>query len=200
MLFRSLPDIFPAIVKPNLGDSSIGITQKALVNTAEELIEHMDYIKYNCANVPILIQEFLSGDEYSVGIIGNPSKYRFLPILQVDYSKLDQSLPKILSYESKWEPDSPYWNQISYTQATLNEDEQRLLFDYSAKLFERIECRDYARFDFRRDATGTVKLMEVNPNPGWCWDGKLNLMASFEGMTYTELLEQILIAARERHG
>ena len=81
-----------------------------------------------------------------------------------------------------------------------SEHEQRLLYDYSSKLFERIECRDYARFDFRRDATGTIKLMEVNPNPGWCWDGKLNLMASFEGMSYTDLLEQILIAARERHG
>lgn len=195
----TMPNIFPAIVKPNLGDSSVGITKNALVHTAEELIEHMDYIKYNCGNVPILIQEFLSGDEFSVGIIGNAGKYRFLPILQVDYSKLEQSLPKILSYESKWEPDSPYWNQIGYFQAELSEDEQRQLYDYSIKLFERIECRDYARFDFRKDVNGTIKLLEVNPNPGWCWDGKLNLMASFEGTSYSQLLEQILQAAKERY-
>ncbi|HWK38488.1 MAG TPA: hypothetical protein VNR88_06195, partial [Hyphomicrobium sp.] len=43
-----------------------------------------------------------------------------------------------------------------------------------------------------------IKLLEVNPNPGWCWDGKVNLMASFAGMRYSELLGQILAAAVER--
>ncbi len=196
----TLPNIFPTIVKPNLGDSSIGITQKALVNSAEELIEYMDFVKYKCANVPILIQEFLSGEEYSVGVIGNPGKYRLLPILQVDYSTLNEDLPKILSYESKWEPESPYWNHISYIQADLDEEEQRQLYDYSTKLFERLECRDYARFDFRRDANGVIKLLEVNPNPGWCWDGKLNLMAELDGLSYEGMIDLILSSAMERYG
>jgi len=43
-----------------------------------------------------------------------------------------------------------------------------------------------------------IKLLEVNPNPGWCWDGKCNLMAGFQGMRYSELLGQILAAAVER--
>ena len=42
--------------------------------------------------------------------------------------------------------------------------------------------------------------MEVNPNPGWCWDGKMNIMAGFQGMRYSELLGQILLAAVERLG
>ena len=67
-------------------------------------------------------------------------------------------------------------------------------------MFERLGCRDYARFDFRADAKGEIKLLEVNPNPGWCWDGKLNIMAGFQGMRYTELLHQILQAAEERLG
>ena len=65
------------------------------------------------------------------------------------------------------------------------------MIDSSSRLFERLECRDYARFDFRADAKGEIKLLEVNPNPGWCWDGKMNLMASFQGMRYSELLGQI---------
>ncbi len=59
-------------------------------------------------------------------------------------------------------------------------------------------CRDYARFDYRADAKGEIKLLEVNPNPGWCWDGKLNIMAKFQGMRYAELLGHILQAAVER--
>jgi len=109
-------------------------------------------------------------------------------------------LPKILSYESKWEPESPYWNHISYIQADLDEEEQRQLYDYSTKLFERLECRDYARFDFRRDANGVIKLLEVNPNPGWCWDGKLNLMAELDGLSYEGMIDLILSSAMERYG
>ncbi len=74
------------------------------------------------------------------------------------------------------------------------------LVENSARLFERLGCRDYARFDYRADAKGEIKLLEVNPNPGWCWDGKLNIMAGFQGMRYTDLLAQILQAAEERLG
>ena len=73
------------------------------------------------------------------------------------------------------------------------------MIDYSNILFERLGCRDYARFDFRADAEGEIRLLEVNPNPGWCWDGKMNIMAGFQGMRYSELLGQILLAAVERH-
>ena len=75
---------------------------------------------------------------------------------------------------------------------------QRRLIDLSLRLFERTGCRDYARFDFRTDAAGEVKLLEVNPNPGWCWDGKLNLMAQLEGISYTGLLQRIIEAAHDR--
>ena len=80
----------------------------------------------------------------------------------------------------------------------LDEETQRKLLDYSNLLFERLGCRDYARFDFRCDDQGVIKLLEVNPNPGWCWDGKFNLMASFAGLRYADLLRLILEAAQER--
>ncbi|MCD6034429.1 MAG: D-alanine--D-alanine ligase [Rickettsiales bacterium] len=196
----SIPSIFPALLKPGWGDSSIGITKDAVVHNAEQLMAYLDYLRQILPNRPVLIQEFLEGKEYSVGIIGNPGNYSVLPVLEVDYSKLPKELPKILSYESKWEPESPYWSQIAYKEAELPEEERRRLVDHSIRLFERTGCRDYARFDYRADRAGTVKLLEVNPNPGWCWDGKLNLMAQFGGMSYSELLRDIVTAAVERCG
>ena len=95
-------------------------------------------------------------------------------------------------------PDSPYWTQINYHEATLDEETRRKLIDYSNMLFERLGCRDYARFDFRADAKGEIKLLEVNPNPGWCWDGKMNFMAGFAGLRYADLLRMIIEAAQER--
>ena len=121
-----------------------------------------------------------------------------LPILEVDYSRLDAGLPRLLSYESKWLPDSLYWSQIAYREVRLDEDSRRRISDYANILFERLGCRDYARFDFRADTAGEVKLLEVNPNPGWCWDGKLNLMAEMAGLRYPDLLLLIIETAQER--
>lgn len=195
----NIPGVLPALVKPNTGDSSIGITKDAVVHDPQALIQYLDALRSELPGRAALIQEFLSGEEYSVGIVGNPgSGFIYLPVLNVDYSGLDPSLPRILGYESKWLPDSPYWNNIAYREADISDDLKRRLYDHSAILFERLRCRDYARFDFRADSSGVVKLLEVNPNPGWCWDGKLNLMAGFGGMTYTDLLTVILSAAEER--
>ncbi len=196
----NLPSYFPALIKPNCGDSSIGITQQAVVNNAVELMAYIDHLREVMPGVPLLIQEYLQGAEYSIGLIGNPDKFEVLPALEVDYSGLPADLPKILSYESKWDPHSPYWTTIKYKEANLDEEAYRKLTHFSSRLFERLECRDYARFDFRADSQGTIKLLEVNPNPGWCWDGKLNLMAGFAGIEYAQMLEMILNAARERVG
>ena len=191
--------VFPALIKPNFGDSSIGITQHAVVHTWEEAIAYLNNLRQQLPCSAILIQEFLTGPEYSIGIIGNPgANCRVLPVLEVDYSRLDSALPRLLTYESKWIPDSPYWSQIVYREARLDEDTRRKLTDYANILFERLGCRDYARFDFRADAAGEAKLLEVNPNPGWCWDGKLNLMAEMAGLRYADLLRLILEAAQER--
>ena len=197
----TLPSVFPALLKPNFGDSSEGITKDAVVMDEKSLLVYLDKLRAQFPKRPVLVQEFLTGAEYSVTLLGNPGLgLRALPLLEVDFSDLDPKLPRILGYESKWLPDSPYWTQIRYSEATLVEQEQSQLIDYSMRLFERLGCRDYARFDFRADSAGVIKLLEVNPNPGWCWDGKVNLMAGFEGMRYSELLGAILGAAEERLG
>ncbi len=197
----NLPSTFPAILKPNYGDSSIGITKDAVVNDSKELLAYLERMREMGLKGTILVQEYLTGGEYSVCLVGNPSQsLRALPILEVDFSGLDPALPRILGYESKWLPDSPYWTQVRYRETSLPPDEQGFLIDYSTRLFERLGCRDYSRFDFRAGADGVIKLLEVNPNPGWCWDGKVNLMAGMAGIRYAELLAMILGAARERLG
>jgi len=195
----TLPSVLPALVKPALGDSSVGITVRSVVDSPRALLDRMRELRSELPGRPLLIQELLTGPEYSVGLIGNPGQgYEFLPVLEVDYSELPEGLPHILGYESKWLPDSPYWTHLRYRPAELAEERIRELWDWSARLFERLGCRDYARVDFRCDAEGRPKLLEVNPNPGWCWDGKLNLMAEFGGRSYAELLLSILEAAQRR--
>lgn len=195
----TLPATLPALVKPNYGDSSLGITKDAVVRSPAELVEYMRQLKDTLPGRPLLVQEFLEGNEYSIGIVGNPGQsLRFLPALEVDYSNLPEGLPRILGYESKWIPESPYWNSIRYFEARIEEERLRRLQDQAALLYERLGCQDYARFDYRADASGEIKLLEVNPNPGWCWDGKMNYMAGFAGLRYADLLRMIIEAGQER--
>lgn len=190
---------FPVICKPNFGDSSFGITQRSVSNNLEELLNSISEIREKFGyEKPILVEEFLTGKDLSVGIIGNPpSSYSVLPITEEDYSAVPEDLPRICGYEAKWDPSSPYWS-IKSIPANLPEETEKSIVEWCLKLSERLECRDYARFDWRLDADGNPKLLEVNPNPGWCWDGHLAKMAKYSGISYEEMLRMILQAAERR--
>ncbi|MFX1280435.1 MAG: methyltransferase domain-containing protein [Promethearchaeota archaeon] len=194
-----LPLYFPALVKPNFGDSSFGITQKCVVNNGEELLNAIEEIRQKFGyDKPILIEQYLTGKDLTLGIIGNPpNNYIILPIIEEDYSKLPPELPKICGYEAKWLPDSPYWN-IQSIPANLPEEIVQIIESCSLKLFERLECKDYVRFDWRLDSTGNPKLLEVNPNPGWCWDGHLAKMSKLAGYSYKEMLRKIIHTVENR--
>jgi D-alanine-D-alanine ligase len=72
------------------------------------------------------------------------------------------------------------------------------MVDHARRLFARLGCRDYGRFDFRSAADGEPRLLEVNPNPAWANDGKLAFMASFAGIAYPDMLKMILDATLSR--
>jgi D-alanine-D-alanine ligase len=194
--------VFPAILKPKFGDNSVGITAKSIVNNEIELNSQLENLRSLLPNQDFLIQEYLEGSEYSVGIIGNsPKDFKVLPILEVDYSALPPNLPHILGYESKMIPDSIYWQRIGYRPAHFaSEALKDFLIDCSLQLFKELKCRDYARFDFRLNKSQEPKLLEVNPNPGWCHDGKMNIMANWAGIDYSSLLNTIIEAALTRYG
>ena len=193
---------FPVIAKPNFGDSSFGITQQSVANTIEELNDAILKIRQNFGyENPILVEEFLTGKEISVGIIGNPPEsYTVLPIVEEDFSQLPDGLPKICGYEAKWLPNSPYFKLLKSVPAELSDDVEKSIIENCVKLFARLDCRDYCRFDLRLDSNGVPKLLEVNPNPGWCWDGHLAKMAGIDGISYSKMLEMILQAAEQRIG
>ncbi|MEX2595188.1 MAG: methyltransferase domain-containing protein [Anditalea sp.] len=191
---------FPVIAKPNFGDASFGITQKNVTNTVEELTDAIFWIRKNFGyGKPILVEEFLTGAELSIGIIGNTDQYMVLPIIEEDYSELPEGLPKICGYEAKWLPDSPYMQALKSVQASLPLNIEQELVYHSLKLFERLDCRDYCRFDWRLNSQGEPKLLEVNPNPGWCWDGHLAKMSSIGSKDYPQMLEAIINAAELRY-
>ncbi|MDX1381909.1 MAG: hypothetical protein R3233_12345, partial [Xanthomonadales bacterium] len=136
---------------------------------------------------------------YGLGLLGNPDTGLFpLPMLEVDFSGLPDDCAPILSFESKAQPDSPYWTEIRLQPASLSAERQRQLAARCSGLFGRLSLRDYGRFDFRTAADGTIKLMEVNPNPAWGYDAKFAVMSGFAGWSYAEMLHRLVATAWAR--
>ncbi len=195
------PGPYPALIKPNRADGSLGITKDAVVHSPEEARAYLQWFQQALPGRDALVQEYLSGAEYGIGLIGNSADELIaLPALEVDFSGLPEGLNPILSYESKAIPDSPYWTDIKFRRATLSAEEESELSGHAQELFRRLGLRDYGRFDFRRAADGQIKLMEVNPNPAWSNDGKLAFMASFANIDYPHLLRRIIQTAARRAG
>lgn len=186
--------ISPWLVKPCKGDASVGIPHNAVVHGPSDLADRIKDLRVLFPDRAILVQEYLPGREFSTAILGD----EFLPVIETVYEHLDPGLNQIQGYEAKWVPGTPWWDQIKFEQANLPGYQVRKLEMYSRVLFEKLGCRDYARFDWRTDKNGTIKFLEANPNPGWCFDGKFALIAKLAGMSYAQVLERILQAAMKR--
>lgn len=192
---------YPAFVKPSSTDGSFGITEKSVCKTPQDIDAAMKMIREDFGvDCPILVQEFLDGRDINVGVLGYCEKNgepRALPITEEDYSALPENLPKILGFESKWDPESPYWN-IKTRPTTLTKEVQDKVIEWSLRLFKRLDIHDYCRFDWRLDSQGHPRLIEVNPNCGWCWDGHLTKTANLCDIDYSSVLKVIMESALYR--
>lgn len=190
---------FPLLVKPNSTDGSFGITKKNVCYSEADLHAAIKNIRevFNVHGA-LLIQEYLEGRDINCGIIGNPPYgHTVLPITEEDYSAVPEGWPKICGFESKWDPESPYWN-IKTVPTTLDKEKQQIITDCSTRLFRRLGVRDYARFDWRLDSEGNPYLLEANPNCGWCEDGHMAKTSALAGISYPAMLRMIIESALSR--
>ena len=91
---------FPLIVKPPQEDASLGITSKSVVRDVKELLGTMDSLQREFQS-PVLVEEFVDGREFYVGVLGNESPVA-LPVIELDFSAFPSDRPKVASWEAKW--------------------------------------------------------------------------------------------------
>lgn len=191
---------YPVILKPNSTDGSFGITAKSVAHNIHELKTALRQVRevfhIDC---PVIVQEYLTGRDINVAILGNDEtgEPRVLPLTEEDYSAVPEGLPKICGFESKWDESSPYYG-IKTRMATCTKEVQEKISKWSQAMFKRIECQDYARFDWRLDSNGNPRLLEANPNCGWCWDGHLPKTAAISKISYPEFFKIIIENAWKR--
>ena len=171
----------PAFVKPACEGSSMGITAQSLCKTQAELDAAIARVsQYG----PVLVEEFLSGEEYTVGIIGG----EVLAAMQV----VPRTPSKDFIYSIEVKRD--YEALVDY-KLVDDEDVKKVALD----VWRALELRDVARVDVRRDAKGVANFVEVNPLPGvHPKNSDLVIMARAAGWTYDRLIGGIMASAERR--
>jgi D-alanine-D-alanine ligase len=182
---------FPLIVKPAWEGSSKGIRNRCLVESALQLRSVVEEMS-RAYQQPLLIEEFIHGDELTVGLIGN-GRPQILGIMRV--LPVEPTERFVYSLEVKRD----YLQQVRYEcPARLPTAQYKAVEEASLKAFSALGCRDVARVDFRlRD--GIPFFLEVNPLPGLNPESSdLVIMAKLVGWTHAQLVTAILEAAMVR--
>jgi len=187
---------FPLIVHPGQEHAGIGIGRDSVVHTKTALREKAREI-FGSYKQPALVQSFLPGREFNVGILGG-RKLRVLPLAEVDYSRLPAGIPSIMSYAAKWVQTSVEYKRTRVIcPAKVEPQLATLIGDTAVKAFRAVGGWGYGRVDIRLDEDGLPRVLEVNCNP--CLDKGIGLARSAEraGISYPELLQTVIKAAFE---
>ena len=116
------------IVKPANHDYSFGITNDSVVKNQAELKKQIKRIltTFNC---PVLVEEYIEGDEIRVSIIGNGNDLQILPISRTIFDKMSPSYQHIYTYVAKWGDDPEYKNLIAqYPVKNINKKTRDINF------------------------------------------------------------------------
>ena len=185
---------FPLIAKPSSEGSGIGIYKESLVYNLNELKKQIKNL-INKYNQPILVEEFIEGREFTVGILGNKPDIKVLPPLEINFDDVPEEYGRFNTFEVK----SKYWQLAQYycppdiSDVLRSKIEKIALDSYIA-----LECRDFARVDIRvRD--DKPYILEINTLPG-LEDNYSDFprMARAAGIEYPELINRLLDIAKKR--
>jgi D-alanine-D-alanine ligase len=181
----------PLFVKPVAEGTSKGVTAKSLVTTRAALLD-------SCAELlreyrqPVLVERFLSGREFTVGVLGTGSAARPLATLEVVLR--DGADAAVYSYRNKAQWLELVEYRLLETGALRREVEEVALATWRA-----LGCRDAGRVDVRLDDTGRPQMLEVNPLAGLTpGHSDLPIMAELQGMEYRTLIGEIVRCAAAR--
>jgi len=193
---------FPLLVKPPQEDASLGITQKSVVNDVKELLDVISSTQQEYQS-PVLVEEFIDGREFYVGVIGN-SKVEALPIIELDFSKFPAGLPKIASWEAKWGDDgdekgAQFEGTKSIFPTDLSEELTNKIQQVAIDSFQALRLRDYARIDLRVTAEEEVYVIEANPNCYLEQHSEFARSAQKAGLEYPALISRIVELASARY-
>ena len=188
---------YPLIVKPAREDASIGVEKESVVYDYDQLMNRTLFMSES-HDFPILVEEYISGRELHVSILGNENP-QVLPIIEFDFSSLPEEYPAIITYNVKWNPlDFAYHRVHDVCPAPLSKRVEARVRKLALKAYEISGCRDYARIDMRLTESQVPYILEVNPNPDLTESVSFMKSAEQAGLSFSQTLRKIVEFALAR--
>jgi D-alanine-D-alanine ligase len=194
----------PLFVKPLHEGSSKGITDRNLCVNSSQLRAQTKLLLKNY-DQPVLVEEYLSGKEFTCAVLGNGDDATVMPIVAMNFETLPDGALPIYSFDAKfvWDrPENPL--DIFQCPARITTALQASIERVTLDAYRVLGCRDWARIDVRLDDAGVPNVLEVNPLPGILPDPADNSClpkaARAAGIGYDELIQSCLKYAAARQG
>jgi D-alanine-D-alanine ligase len=171
----------PVFVKPNNGGSSIGMSK---VTTADALAPALE--KAFKEDTQVLVEEFISGREFTIGVFKTKGALQVLPITEIETSN------EFFDFEAKYQGKS-----VETTPAFISETMQSQLEAAAKRVYEVLNCRGVVRVDFiYNEEKGLPYMLEVNTVPGQSAASVIPQQVKAMGMSlqefYTSIVEESL--------
>jgi D-alanine-D-alanine ligase len=182
---------YPVFAKPSCEDASLGISQDSVIHDIGSLRKSVSALisKYGGS---VLVEKYIEGREFNVSVMGS-EKPKALPVSEIDFSALDEGIPKITGYEAKWLADHPFYRKTpSVCPAKISAGLRKRLEATALKVYGLLMGKDYGRVDFRVDADDNIYVLEFNPNPDISPDAGFAKALTAAGIGYRDFLKTII--------
>jgi D-alanine-D-alanine ligase len=183
---------YPLVVKPANEDGSAGITEDSIVADLAGLRRQVKWLREGFRQ-DSLVEEFVEGREFNVGVLGNGSTadpHRSLPPAELVYRNPRW---RLCTYESKWNATHPSYAEIApVCPADAPPELTARLSGITLACARIFRLTGYARVDFRMNGEGELFVLEVNPNPDISSDAGTVRAARAAGLSYPDLIAEIL--------
>lgn len=189
---RPPPFDFPVFAKPLAEGTGKGINAHSIIENYPDLTNTC-LVLLETFRQPVLVEKFLPGREFTVGITGTGKNAAVLGVMEVTLKK--EAEQSVYSYSNKAE----YEHRVEY-----GIPEQALVAsccDLALRAYQVLECRDAGRVDIRVDAHGKPAFIEINPLAGLHpVHSDLPILCGLHNVSYDELIRQMMDSACKRYG
>jgi D-alanine-D-alanine ligase len=180
---------YPLFIKPVAEGTGKGITQKSFITNADELAWNAMELLHRFGQ-PVLVEEYLPGREFTVGITGTGGDAKPCGIMEIIVHNKEEQIYSLLNKEQ-------YESRVAYSLPEKEITEQ--CYEIALKSWNALECRDGGRVDLRLDKHGVPNFIEVNPLAGLNpIHSDLPILCRMNGISYRELIDSIMKSALNR--
>jgi D-alanine-D-alanine ligase len=181
---------YPLFIKPLGEGTGKGIDSKSKVNNPAELEKVCQELLPRFEQ-GLIIETYLPGREFTVGIVGTGEKARSVGVMEVILNT--EAEANAYSYVNKEECEERVVYRI------LNNELAERCAQVSLKAWRALNCRDGGRVDLRLDSSGNPGFIEVNPLAGLHpVHSDLPIICNLQGIPYLDLMRWIMDSALER--